>query len=441
VDDERSMLEMLSLILSRENYDVISTTDPRQALSIMETQKIDTVIEDIRMPEIDGLELLRIIKEQHPTLPVIIITAFSTWDNAMEAMRLGAYDYIKKPFDTDNIRTVVTRAVQQKRLSEQTGQEPLFKMSEIVGSSEGMRKVLESVRRVASTDSTVLIQGESGTGKELVARALHYNSLRSREVFIAVNCGAFVDTLLESELFGHVKGSFTGAILDKKGLFEVADKGTFFLDEVSTMSPQTQVKLLRVLEDRVFFPIGGTQPKKVDVRFITATNADLKSEVVAGRFREDLFYRLNVIPIQIPPLRERKSDIPLLAGHFLALYSRAMGKSITGISERAKEALLSHNWPGNVRELENIIQRAVALCEGDTIEEVDLMGAHLRSAPAVEIPQQGLNLEKYLAEIEKSCIKAALQKTGGNLTKAAEILGMTFRSIRYKVKKLGIETH
>jgi transcriptional regulator with PAS, ATPase and Fis domain len=250
-----------------------------------------------------------------------------------------------------------------------------------------------------------------------------------------------VETLLESELFGHVKGSFTGAISDKKGLLEVADKGTFFLDEVSTMTPQTQVRLLRILEDRVFLPVGSTQAKKVDVRFITATNTDLKAEVVAGRFREDLFYRLNVIPIHIPPLRERRSDIPLLAGHFLALYSRTMGKNIVGISERAKKALISHNWPGNVRELENIIQRAVALCEADTIEEVDLIGAQLQSSvPKVDIPQKDFNLEKQLAEIEKSYITVALQKTNGNLTKAAEILGMSFRSIRYKVKKLDIAT-
>lgn len=442
VDDEPSMLQMLSFVLSKEGFEVISTTSSHEALKIMEVQKIDTVVEDIRMPEMDGIELLRRIKEKDPAVPVIIITAFSTWDNAMEAMRLGAYDYIKKPFDTDNIRAVITRAVQQKRLSEQEGAESLFKMSEIIGSSEGMQKVLDSVRRVASTDSTVLIQGESGTGKELVARALHYNSLRSREVFICVNCGAFVETLLESELFGHVRGSFTGAISDKKGLLEVADKGTFFLDEVSTMTSQTQVRLLRVLEERVFFPVGNTQPKRVDVRFITATNTDLKAEVVAGRFREDLFYRLNVIPIHIPPLRERKSDIPLLAGHFLALYSRAMGKNIVGLSERAKSALISHNWPGNVRELENIIQRAVALCEGDTIEEVDLIGAQLRSSvPSVEIPEKGFSLEKHLAEIEKSYVAMALQKTNGNLTKAAEILGMSFRSIRYKVKKLGIEIH
>jgi DNA-binding NtrC family response regulator len=442
VDDEPSMLQMLSIVLSKEGYDVISTTSSQEALKMMETQKIDTVVEDIRMPGMDGIELLRRIKEKDPALPVIVITAFCTWDNAMEAMRLGAYDYIKKPFDTDNIRSVITRAVQQKRLCEQEGAESLFKMSEIVGSSEGMQEVLDSVRRVASTDSTVLIHGESGTGKELVARALHYNSLRSREVFICVNCGAFVETLLESELFGHVRGSFTGAISDKKGLLEVADRGTFFLDEVSTMPPATQVRLLRVLEERVFFPVGSTQPKKVDVRFITATNTDLKAEVVAGRFREDLFYRLNVIPIHIPPLRERKSDIPLLAGHFLALYSRTMGKNIVGLSERAKSALISHNWPGNVRELENIIQRAVALCEGETIEEVDLIGAQLQSgASKVDIPQQGFNLEKHLAEIEKSYITMALQKTNGNLTKAAEILGMTFRSIRYKVKKLDIETH
>ncbi|MFH1422482.1 MAG: sigma-54 dependent transcriptional regulator [Planctomycetota bacterium] len=433
---------MLSFILSKEGYEVIATPSPLKALEMLNNHNIETVVQDIKMPEMNGIELLRRIKEKNHSIPVIIITAFSNWDNAVEAMRLGAYDYIKKPFDTDNIRDVVNRAVQQKQLSEQEGADSVFKMSEIIGSSEGMQEVLDVVRRVASTNSTVLIQGESGTGKELVARALHYNSLRRSEAFISVNCGAFVETLLESELFGHKKGSFTGAVQDKKGLLEIADSGTFFLDEVSTMASQTQVKLLRVLEERVFLPVGSTQPRKVDIRLIAATNTNLKSEVISGRFREDLFYRLNVIPLTIPPLRERKSDIPLLAGHFLAVYSKMMRKNIVGISDQARIALISHSWHGNVRELENVIQRAVALCEENTIEEINLAGEQMpESTKAIDIPSDGFNLENHLAQIEKSYITVALKKTGGNLTKAAEVLGMTFRSIRYKVKKLNIDAH
>lgn len=440
VDDEKSMLEMLEIVLGDEHYQVTITPDPLEALKMVKKRKFDVVVQDLKMPKMDGIELLEKIKSIKPALPVIIITAFSTWDNAVQAMRLGAFDYIKKPFDTDNVRAVVARALQQKRNFEKTTGAPLIDVRDIVGSSPIMQKMLASVRRVAATNSTVIIQGESGTGKELIARALHYNSLRSKEVFISVNCGAFTETLLESELFGHVRGAFTGAVSDRKGLFEIANKGTLFLDEVAEMSPATQVKLLRVLETRQFMPVGGASTRSVDVRFIAATNRDLEEELVSGRFREDLYYRLNVIPLKIPPLRERTEDIPLLAGHFLALYSRNMGKNVTDISQAAKARLLAHDWPGNVRELENVIQRAVALCEGEAIEDFEITTTRqLESAlTRVELPDTGVDLEEITAGIERKYIERALEMTKGHQGQAADVLGITVRSLRYKMKKLGI---
>jgi two-component system response regulator PilR (NtrC family) len=442
VDDEPSMLEMMEIVLQNENCSVTTTPDPVEALGMVEEQDFDAVVQDLKMPKMNGLKLLEKIKTLRPELPVIIITAFSTWDNAVEAMRLGAFDYIKKPFDTDNIRAVIRRAVEQKRSLEESAAISLMDVGEIVGSSPPMQKVLATVRRVAATDSTVVIQGESGTGKELIARALHYNSMRSKEPFITVNCGAFTETLLESELFGHVRGAFTGAVSDKKGLFEIADKGTLFLDEVAEMSPATQVKVLRVLEDRQFMPVGSTAARRVDVRFITATNSNLQEEIVGGRFREDLYYRLNVIPIEIPPLRERKEDIPLLAGHFLAMYSKTMSKQVTAIKETARAKLVEHDWPGNVRELENVIQRSVAFCESDAIEDFDMLTTRLlpTDGQAIELPDGGIDLEDRLAEIERTYILKALEKTRGNITRGAELLGISFRSMRYKMKKLGIES-
>jgi len=335
----------------------------------------------------------------------------------------------------------VTRAAEQKRSLKDTSSAPLIDVREIVGSSPAMQKMLATVRRIAATDSTVIIQGESGTGKELIARALHYNSMRSRETFIAVNCGAFTETLLESEMFGHVRGAFTGAVYDKKGLFEIAHKGTLFLDEVAEMSPATQVKLLRVLENRQFIPVGGTSSIQVDIRFITATNRDLQEDVANGRFREDLYYRLNVIPLNIPPLRERKEDIPMLAGHFLAAYSKNMKKNVTSISDNAKSQLLQHKWPGNVRELENVIQRAVALCDAETIDSFGLLETRERapSATGIHLTDAGIDLEKVIEDIERDYIKRALEITRGHINQAADVLGISYRSLRYKMKKLGIE--
>jgi two-component system response regulator PilR (NtrC family) len=473
VDDERSLLETLEIVLRRSGHEVLTSDDEAQALELFRDRKPDLVLQDVRMGGIGGLELLKRFKSISPAVPVIVMTAYSTWENAVSAMRLGAYDFVKKPFDNDQIRETVARAVAQ-RAQYEANKDRAAGQAEILGNSDEIRAIHDVLKRVAPTDSTVLVSGESGTGKELVARALHYLSLRAAGPFVSVNCGAFPETLLESELFGHVKGSFSGAHADKKGLMEVADKGTFFLDEIGETPHETQVKLLRVLEERRFYPVGGTTARKVDVRFVAASNRDLLQMVTEGSFREDLYYRLNVIPIALPPLRERRKDIPLLAAHFLAKYSQKLGKEIRGISPPAQAKLEAHDWPGNVRELENALQRAVALAKGDTIEDVQVTPRSIATRPTallssaavraafgseevrraalegteaaatateqVAIPQDGMDLDAKLAAIEKAYLLAALERTSGHLTNAARLLGITFRAMRYKIKKHGIRT-
>jgi two-component system response regulator PilR (NtrC family) len=476
VDDERSLLETLEIVLRRSGHEVLISDDEALALELFREKKPDLVLQDVRMGGIGGLELLKRFKSIAPSIPVIVMTAYSTWENAVSAMRLGAYDFVKKPFDNDQIRETVARAVAQRAQYEANKDQRPSGQSEILGNSPEMREVLDVLKRVAPTDSTVMVSGESGTGKELVARALHYLSLRAPGPFVSVNCGAFPETLLESELFGHVKGSFSGAITDKKGLMEVADKGTFFLDEIGETPPETQVKLLRVLEERRFYPVGGTTARRVDVRFIAASNRDLLQMVAEGGFREDLYYRLNVIPVTLPPLRERRKDIPLLAAHFLAKYSAKLQKEIKGIAPNAQAKLEAHDWPGNVRELENAIQRAVALAKGDVIEDVQVTPRSIATRPTallssnavraafsseavreaaretpgaaasgatehVVMPPEGLDLDAKLAAIEKAYILAALEKTNGHLTNAARLLNITFRAMRYKVKKHDIRVN
>lgn len=444
VDDEHGVCEVLSYILDHEGYEVAVASSAGDALALYDERPFDVTITDLRMPGRDGISLLRDIKTRNANALVMVITAFSTWDSAVEAMRLGAFDYIKKPFDNEDIRAIVARAMEVAAELKSRGPAdvPAY-VRNIVGASPQMQEIHNLIRRVASTDSTIFIQGESGTGKELVARAIYDCSSRSEEAFIVVNCGAFTESLLESELFGHVKGAFTGAISHKKGLLEVAHRGTFFLDEVAEMSRQTQVKFLRVLEEREFMPVGSTETRRVDVRFITATNRDLEAEVKKGNFREDLFYRLNVIPIQIPPLRARKEDIPLLAGHFLARYSRQMDKNMTGFSNEAMQFLTEYDWPGNVRELENTVQRAVALARDSEITPSDLVIKMRTGTPAAQLiagqmPAEGIDLEKRLEDAERNYIAQALQRTGGNVTKAAQLLNTSFRSLRYRISKLGI---
>ncbi len=459
VDDERGIRELLCLLLDAEGYRTFAASNGEEALEIAgrETGTIDLVIQDLKMPGMGGIRLLRELRTRDASVPVIVITAFSTWDDAVEAMRLGAYNYLRKPFDTDSIRTIVQRAIQTRTLlreGAEDGETDASIYREMIGNHPSMHQVYDMIQRIATTDSTVLIQGESGTGKEMVARGIHFRSHRRSRAFVPVNCSAFTDSLLESELFGHRKGAFTGAVADKDGLFQVAEGGTIFLDEVGDMSLSTQVKLLRVLEERKVSSVGSTEPTPVDVRIVAATNKVMEDEVRAQNFREDLFYRLNVIPMWLPPLRERKEDIPLLVGHFLAKYSLRMRKNVVRIADEALRRLCDHDWPGNVRELENIIQRHVAFCDGEKIEHLEIgscgplrrppgqaperAGTTTATDAAPLIPEGGMELEEELQAIERRYLLEALRMTGGHMTRAAKLLGMSYRSIRYRVKKLGI---
>ena len=450
VDDEKSICDVLSISLRKDGYDVVAETNPRKALDRVKAEHFDAVLQDLKMPEMDGIDLLRQIKKARDDTVVIIMTAYSTWDRAVEAMRLGAYDYIKKPFDTQvDIKGTLARALQTRETKINLARnfdDMLIRIGFIMGYSKTMRAVRELLLRVAPTDSTVLIQGESGVGKELIARSLHYGSPRAAKPFIAVNCGALTETLLESELFGHARGSFTGAVNDKTGLVEVAHTGTLFLDEVSEMSPQLQVKVLRLVEEKEFKPVGSVQTRRVDVRFITATNKDLEQEIRQNTFRKDLYYRLNVIPVRIPPLRERRDDIPLLAEFFLSKYCKEMKRQGKSLSPEVKEEIMRHPWPGNIRELENAVQRAVALSDGATISVKDLFEtaapqSDLRgmAVPVRPIDEEGLDLDQTMADIEVSYLKRALDMTGGNYTKAAQLLKMSLRSFRYKLQKYDID--
>jgi len=462
LDDELNLQRLLRVILEGEGYEVLVTDDGHAALETVASQQVDLIIQDLRMPKMDGLTFLRLLKEKRPEIPSIVLTAFGTFETAIEAMRLGAYTHLDKPFDTEDIRQTVSRALERIEISRKLPR-TASPFLDLIGNTPVMRTVSGLINRIGPTDSTVLIFGESGTGKELVARAIHYASLRADQPFVAVNCGAFTETLLESELFGHVKGAFTNAIADRKGVFDSADRGTLFLDEVGELAPPTQVKLLRVLETRTFKPVGGARETRVDVRFITATNRNLAQMIAEGQFREDLFYRLNVIPMELPPLRGRKEDIPMLAGLFLARFAKRMNRPMVGIDDAVIAKLLEYSWPGNVRELENTIERAVALAQHDRITLADLAGQVLGkggssrlsspvsqatattklptagvSAPAV-LPPEGLDLERHLLDVERAYIIQALERCNWSLTEAAKLLNMTFRSIRYRVDKLNIE--
>lgn len=444
VDDEESMCEMMKIVLEKDGHVVDTAADGLAGFDLFRENDYDLVIQDLKMPGMNGIELLRNFKAHNERVPVVILTAFSTWDAAVEAMRLGAYDYLKKPFDNEEVRALVQRALALRQLRTAAGGSPPEMLNDLklIGATAEIQEVLALIRRVAVTDSTIVIQGESGTGKEVLARLIHLQSLRRQGPFINVNCGAFTETLLESEIFGHKKGAFSGAIADKKSMLEIANGGTFFLDELGEMSPATQVRFLRVLEAREFVPVGGTHSVRVDVRFIAATNRNLEAMVDRGTFREDLFYRLNVIPIHVPPLRERRDDIPLLAGHFLAIYNRAFGRSIEGFEDTAMDEIMRRNWPGNIRELQNTIQRAVTLTAGSRISIADILPARTRSADAAarlpDLSTPDFSLEETMAKIEADYIRQGLEKAGGSLTRAAELLNISFRSIRYKVKKLGL---
>jgi two-component system response regulator PilR (NtrC family) len=447
VDDERSMREFLEILFRKEGYGVTSAGDVEEALLALESDDFDLVISDIQMPGRSGLDLLRAAREAQPEAPVIMITAFATTETAIEAMKEGAYDYVTKPFQVDEIRLVVEKALEKKLLATENRRLRSELRSErqqrtLVGNSEPMQQVYEMVGRVADTKTNVLIVGESGTGKELIARAIHAESERAEKPFVAINCGAIPENLLESELFGHVKGAFTGAIGTKAGLFEVADGGTLFLDEVGELPASLQVKLLRALQEKTIRRVGDTADRKVDVRILAATNRRLEDEVTAGRFREDLYYRLNVIQVTLPTLRERMEDLPLLVHHFVEKYARELGKEVHGVSDGAMVQLRAHSYPGNVRELENVIERAVALCRGEWIEAEALPPALVAPAPAAQaprIPEAGVQLDVLVADYERGLLVEALRRTGGVKKRAAHLLGISFRSFRYRLEKLGLD--
>lgn len=451
VDDEQSLRDVLSIMLKRAGYAVTSAMDGEEAIELLNKEIFDLVITDLRMPKIDGMEVLKAVKSASPETVVLIITAFASADSAVEAMKQGAYDYLTKPFQVDEVQLIIRNALEKRRL---TTENMLLKremasqssFAQLVGQSEAMQKVFDVVRKVADSKSNVLICGESGTGKELVARAIHYNSARSVMPFVAVNCSAVPETLLESELFGHMKGSFTGAIANKAGLFEVADGGTIFLDEIGDTTPTIQVKLLRVIQEREFRRVGGNHDVKVDVRVVAATNKDLEKAVADGSFREDLYYRLDVIPIRLPPLRMRTGDIPLLVNHFLERFSKESGKPKPVISQEAMHVLLSHEWRGNVRELENLIERIVAFATAELVTDAEVHGWLHRpatqsqhSAMPMDLTDEGLDLEGLINGIEKDLLLKALERSKWVKKKAARMLRLNTRSFRYRLEKYAIK--
>jgi two-component system response regulator PilR (NtrC family) len=447
VDDERSMQEFLEIFFKSEGYEVTVAGDVGSARLHLEGSDYDVLITDMQMPDGSGIELLECANETAPETMVIMITAFASTENAIAAMKLGAYDYITKPFKVDEIRIVVEKALEKRDLASEnrrlrTELRSQSRDRSIVGHSPVMQRVYDLINQVANTKANVLVTGESGTGKEMVARAIHRGGERREKPFIVVNCAAIPENLLESELFGHMKGAFTGAVQSKAGLFELADKGTLFLDEVGELPPSLQVKLLRTIQEKTFRRVGGTSDQRADVRIVAATNRRLDEEVHAGRFREDLFYRLNVIEIPLPPLRERPDDIALLVEHFIEKYARELGKEMEGCSEEAHAKLMAHPFPGNVRELENVVERAVALSRESVIQLDSLPPAVLSPSPQLRgsrIPAQGVNLEELLEEYERSLLLEALGPAGGVKKKAAQLLGISFRSFRYRCEKLRLD--
>lgn len=444
------MREFLEIMLRKEGYGVACAPNGKEALNKLEARAYDLVLTDIRMPGADGMEVLNRAKELNPGTIVIMITAYGSTESAVEAMKRGAYDYITKPFQVDEIKLIIRKALEKKALEEENillrrELKSKYQFGNLVGSSPEILKVYDLIQRVKDTKANILISGESGTGKELAAKAIHYNSPRKDKPFVTINCSAIPETLMESELFGHTKGAFTGAVSNKMGLFESANGGAVFLDEIGELSPSLQVKLLRVIQDRTFRRVGGTEDVEVDVRIICATNKKLEEEVRQGGFREDLFYRLNVIQIQIPPLRERREDIPVLARHFLDKYSRELGREIKKISEEAMECLLKYSYPGNVRELENIVERAVAL-ESRNIILPESLSPVIFEEPSefafqgeLELPPGGLDLEEVVGGIEKGLLLKALKNARGVKKEAARLLKISFRSLRYRLEKYGLE--
>jgi len=447
VDDERSMREFLEILLAREGYDVTLASSGENAFEILEKKKFDLVVTDIKMKDIDGLEVLKKTKELCPESIVVIISAFATAETAVQAMKEGAYDYIPKPFKVREFKRILKEALLSKRPApseekDEGGAQRRLHFGCLVGESAKMKKIYDLIEKVSQTRSNILISGESGTGKELAARAIHRQSPRADKPFVVINCAGIPESLIESELFGYKKGAFTGALADKEGLFEVAHNGTIFLDEVGELTPAIQVKLLRVIQERAFTAVGGTEEKTIDVRFISATNKNLEEEVMHKRFREDLFFRLNVIHIAMPAMRERDGDLPILAQYFLEKFSNEIQKDVKKISAYAMEVLGEYSFPGNVRELENIIERSVALETSNIVLPESLALSNFQKDRARgerrrgDLTEKGLNLDEIMAEIEREYLAKALEMAKGSKQKAAELLGITFESLRYRLTKL-----
>lgn len=449
VDDDKSMRDFFCIFLKQEGYKIQCADSGKNALELLERKEFDLVITDIKMPGVNGVDVLKKVNLLNLNSPVIMVTAYASNETAQEAINQGVYDYITKPFNIDEMRIIIRRALEKKRLLDENAYlkvelEEKHKYSEMLGKSEKIEKIFKLIDKVAKGNSTISIFGESGTGKELVARAIHARSSRKSKPFVYISCGAIEENLLLSELFGHIKGSFTGAISDKKGLLEVADGGTFFLDEIGEAPPSVQVKLLRILQDKEFKKVGVTHNTRVDVRFIAATNQNLFELVKNGLFREDLYYRLNVIPIELPPLRERKGDIPVLVECFLIRYSKINGKRIKGVTPEAMEYIERFNWPGNIRELENVIERAVVLESSDTITAKSLPESVISFKEKLElnipcISGDGIDLEKHVEKVERELITMALNEANGVLNKAASLLNLSFRSFRYRLQKYNIK--
>ena len=451
VDDEQIIIDSCLRILARLDYQVEGVQDGIEALRRIEARSYDIVILDIMMPKIDGLEVLRRIKEGHPEIDVIMITGLSEIETAVKSMKLGAFDYLPKPFDPDGIKLVIARALERRQLLQEnldlkTEIGAKYRFENIVGASPQMQSVFRLIAKCAPTNSSVLITGESGTGKELVARAIHYNSLRKDRPFVAVDCNAISENLLESELFGHVRGAFTGAVSNKKGVLEAADGGTLFLDEIGNISMATQAKLLRVIQEREFRAVGDTRTQTANFRLVTATNKDLPAMIADGSFREDLFYRINIFPIRIPPLRERREDIPGLAFHLLRVVSEDLGKKVTDFSEGAMGVLTAYDWPGNVRELENVVQRAAILATDGAIRRADLAGLDGTVQPGLDVPRTGEELkhvkkvarERSVETIERLFVLDALKRNDWNATRSAEETGMQRANFQALMKKYNI---
>jgi DNA-binding NtrC family response regulator len=449
VDDEEVLRDVLDVVVRREGFETTLASSGEEGLHVLDTEEIDLVILDIMLPGISGLDTLRAIRIANPTLPVIIITAFSSIDGAIEAMKNGAFHYIPKPFRNEEVVITINKALEQRRLSHENERlrgelAEKYSYANIIGKSETMRKLFDLVRLAAPSRSNILIQGESGTGKELVAKAIHHASPRARNAFVTVNSGSLPPELLESSLFGHVKGAFTGAIASKRGLFEVADGGSIFLDEIGNISPDTQAKLLRVIQEKEFMRLGSVDTVKVDVRIIAATNADLQKLMAENKFREDLFYRLNVINIHLPPLRRRREDIPLLISHFLDKYSEENRRQVREVTPDAMRVLMDHPWPGNVRELENAMERAVVLCTGDRIT-TELLPDYLRypvstEQPTMIVPSEGLSLKDAVSQYERTMIVQSLEMANGIQKRAAELLQLKPSTLNEMMKRLGIGT-